>query len=215
MPKYDTLQLLVKNKYLRKSSSILIEPKDTNLITMVNKAINLTVTAANLDGNYVELSSKGQGFDLTQRGFIFNSLSGTNTLSSIFSYTPKCENLSTPQSKIYFMTRDSVCGQINLDSLAINLQTVDTSINYKVSLVNVITPNGDGVNDVFEITELPKDNCTETFSKIEIYNRWGLLMYESNEKKFKWSAETATDGLYYYLLKYNKQTIRNWLQVVR
>jgi hypothetical protein len=37
---------------------------------------------------------------------------------------------------------------------------------------NIITPNGDNMNDVFRISSSP------TRSKLEVYNRWGRKMKE-------------------------------------
>lgn len=57
---------------------------------------------------------------------------------------------------------------------------------------NVITPNEDGVNDLFEIPD--RENY-----RLEIYTRWGGLIYESENYQNDW-GEDATPGVYYYLL---------------
>ncbi len=68
---------------------------------------------------------------------------------------------------------------------------------------NVFSPNGDGINDGWGI-EIMGATCYE----VEIYNRWGLLIYtlESNGQYWDGTIEKsgmeAPDGTYYYILNY-------------
>lgn len=58
---------------------------------------------------------------------------------------------------------------------------------------NVFTPNGDGNNDVFTIDV--------QFGKtmfVQIFNRWGNLMYEINDFTKGWNGADAADGVYFY-----------------
>ncbi|MFN3316305.1 MAG: gliding motility-associated C-terminal domain-containing protein, partial [Raineya sp.] len=55
-----------------------------------------------------------------------------------------------------------------------------------------ITPNGDGVNDTFEIAEQK--------SKIKIWNRWGKLIFKSDDYKNDWGKDVPS-GTYYYFLE--------------
>lgn len=63
---------------------------------------------------------------------------------------------------------------------------------------NVFTPNGDGDNDLFTINA---ENATSL--DIVILNRWGNVLFESNDVNFKWDGTTksgkeVTDGTYFY-----------------
>ncbi|HYG51815.1 MAG TPA: gliding motility-associated C-terminal domain-containing protein, partial [Flavobacteriales bacterium] len=69
---------------------------------------------------------------------------------------------------------------------------VTVTITYAVIVPNIITPNGDGLNDVFYIDGLPPE------SKIDIFNRWGNLLHHSDNYANNWSI--ASDGVYYYAL---------------
>lgn len=67
---------------------------------------------------------------------------------------------------------------------------------------NVFTPNGDGFNDIFDFHKL--GNCNAfTF---EIFDRWGLLILKSIDKKQNFwdgrttSGEPVTDGVYFYIM---------------
>lgn len=59
---------------------------------------------------------------------------------------------------------------------------------------NVFTPNNDGYNDVFEIPILPPN------SQLTLYNRWGTIVYQSNNYQNNWDGANCTDGVYYYIV---------------
>lgn len=61
---------------------------------------------------------------------------------------------------------------------------------------NVITPNGDFVNDylVFSFLDFFPP------ATLQIYNRWGGLIYESNQYFNEWDANGVASGTYYYIL---------------
>jgi gliding motility-associated-like protein len=72
-------------------------------------------------------------------------------------------------------------------------------------LPNIITPNGDGQNDVFVI---PGINAFENASVL-IYDRWGKLIYENNSYDAGtgeatvsqgFSADGFNDGTYFYIV---------------
>ena len=84
---------------------------------------------------------------------------------------------------------------------------------------NVITPNGDGINDVWAIGNLntsvnPEDPDEYRTNKLFIYNRWGKLVFEAEnydtyardgqitmgENPF--TGEDLSDGVYYYSFYY-------------
>jgi gliding motility-associated-like protein len=62
------------------------------------------------------------------------------------------------------------------------------------SVPNVMTPNGDGINDHFLITGLEKGTA------LTVYNRWGNVVYTSNNYDNDWDAANLTDGVYFYVL---------------
>jgi gliding motility-associated-like protein len=62
---------------------------------------------------------------------------------------------------------------------------------------NVITPNSDGANDVFEIKNLPED------TELIILNRWGNAVFSSTNYQNNWDGKNTlgielVDGVYTY-----------------
>jgi gliding motility-associated-like protein len=68
---------------------------------------------------------------------------------------------------------------------------------------NIITPNGDGVNDFFFVSE---QLLYEPIHLI-VFNRWGGKVFEDTDYENKWDGDNfggkpLSDGTYYYLLKF-------------
>lgn len=72
-------------------------------------------------------------------------------------------------------------------------------IELPVIVPNAFTPNGDGVNDVLVFGLLEQFNE----SKLWVYNRWGTLVYQSNNYKNNWDGGSHTAGVYYFILEVN------------
>jgi gliding motility-associated-like protein len=87
---------------------------------------------------------------------------------------------------------------------------IDCSIYIEV--YNLITPNGDGKNDYFQIKDL-QNNTYE----LQIYNSWGALVYSKNPYNNDIDSGELEYGLYYYSLTHykNKRNLKGWLQVIR
>lgn len=76
---------------------------------------------------------------------------------------------------------------------------------------NVITPNGDGLNDVLYINGLAPG------SRLWIYNRWGTLLYYSPHYQNDWPrpGEAPANGTYYYILQLPLGTVlKGFLTVI-
>ncbi len=84
------------------------------------------------------------------------------------------------------------------DSYCFEVMVIEDSL----TIPNVITPNGDAVNDYFKITNI--ENYIS--SHMIIFDRWGKKVYEAdnyNNSTVKWAAEKDEDGVYYYVLTYH------------
>jgi gliding motility-associated-like protein len=89
---------------------------------------------------------------------------------------------------------------------------------------NEFSPNGDGVNDTLII------NCIENFpnNKLEIYNRWGNIVFEARSYNNDWEGisngratvnaeEELPPGTYYYVLDFGdgSEPLVGWLYINR
>lgn len=76
-----------------------------------------------------------------------------------------------------------------------------------MKIPNLFTPNGDGINDTFEIKELSQFLRNDLI----IINRWGNEVYRSTSYQNNWTGEGLNEGTYYYLLKVKKTDNSEWM----
>ena len=82
-----------------------------------------------------------------------------------------------------------------------NVVCVDIDSCELYSLPNVFTPNGDGINDLF--TPFPYNFVDHI--NIQIFNRWGNLVFTTNEPDINWdgknkdSHQLVADGVYFFI----------------
>ena len=90
-------------------------------------------------------------------------------------------------------------------------QSIDVAGTF-CEMPNVITPNNDGANDSLDLNGFD-------VKKIEIYNRWGRLVFDKNNYTNEWygqsnNGEKLPDGTYFYLITHsNLETINGWIFV--
>lgn len=79
------------------------------------------------------------------------------------------------------------------------------------TLPNLITPNHDGQNDTFKPQYLPAGKW-----HLQIYNRWGVRIYETEDYLNNWPKTKVSNGTYYYRLSNPEtgQKFKGWLEVV-
>jgi gliding motility-associated-like protein len=65
-----------------------------------------------------------------------------------------------------------------------------------VIIPNVITPNGDGVNDYFRIANIEHHPNTT----VTLFDRWGRKVYENANYNNDWKADHLSDGTYFYVV---------------
>ena len=96
--------------------------------------------------------------------------------------------------------------------------SINVSFTDDFIIPNVITPNGDGVNDFFRINGT--EGCHD-FDELTVYNRWGMLVYHSfNPLSEAWygfspAGEPLPSGVYYYRLIGNDGTFHGSMTLLR
>jgi len=89
------------------------------------------------------------------------------------------------------------------DKMFLTIQPCD------LEMPNVITPNGDGVNDYLRIPNVEfYPNST-----MRIFNRWGEKVYENTNYNNEWNGENCADGVYFYIFDVNYGSHKNGIDL--
>ncbi len=139
--------------------------------------------------------SKGFDAALFATGGINYEWSPAETLNNAFVQSP----IATPSETTTYtilVTDSNNCK--NTDEVVVTVLE-----DYTLLVTNVITPNGDGANDLFEIINI------ETYPQAEllIFDRWGTEVYQSKPYSNDWGGtykgKELPDGTYYYVIRFD------------
>ncbi len=97
--------------------------------------------------------------------------------------------------------------QLAADPVLKNLsdESVDWSLPKHLTIPNLFTPNGDGVNDLFVIEGLENYGSP----RLMVRDKNGRVVYQSGDYHNTWSGENCSDGVYHYELTFTYNGIEN------
>lgn len=136
--------------------------------------------------------SLGASTTLQGNGGVLYAWSPANTLNDSSIQNP----IATPEeTTIYSLVVTDNNGCIDEDSVQVTVLK-----DFEFDPKNLITPNGDGINDTWKVDNLiAYPECSVT-----ILNRYGYVIYEATGYNNSWdgksSGETVADGTYYYII---------------
>lgn len=130
-----------------------------------------------------EVTFDNQTSDLNNNTYTWNfaGLGGSSDVSPVFLFTNSGE---------YFVTLVAVSPHGCQDT-AVKKVTVNPDVVLYVP--NAFTPNGDGLNDEFQIFLPPTGVDYSTFSLL-VYDRWGELIYKSTDVTKFWNGAKNNSG---------------------
>lgn len=131
---------------------------------------------------------------------VWSTASGEATFSSDYQSETTLTAASVGTVEIVYWLTDLVCGNTT-DTLTLIVQDCNTVI---ANIPTMFTPNSDSKNDVFIIPQL---SVLYPECRVEIYNRWGGLVYESDGYANAWDGtykgESVPMGTYFYHIHLN------------
>ena len=152
---------------------------------------NLTGVWEMVEGN-TQAILEGNIFNPTVLELSLDFKPGSGGIDYVFKYT----------------TTDEGCINVTYVSMNINAEcTVLPCGSEDVVISKAITPNGDQWNETFEISGV---ELCGFIMEIKVFNRWGALVYESNNYQNNWNGKSASgsignagtlpNGTYYYIV---------------
>ncbi len=108
---------------------------------------------------------------------------------------------------VYIFSVLDKCHKTDQDTIII------TAVDCEIVIPNIITPNGDNINEFFFVKNLHRHkDCTLT-----VYDRWGTKKYENENYSNDWKPAELHDGQYYYLLNIpdTQETFNGYFMIVK
>lgn len=122
----------------------------------------------------------GSGYDSTVT-LLWNTGATTDTIY-----------VNTPGTYTLMVTNG--CSSDTAYTQVIQIPVVDAN-----ELPNIFTPNGDGINDVYDLNDI--FHYSNSFH-VQIFNRWGSKIYDTQDPEVNWNAKNLSDGVYYMAILY-------------
>ncbi len=169
-----------------------------------------------------EVTLDGEPIDLEVVNFRFNNARARGRVQSRFFWNPDCfllpPDFEEATFKLSFTIEDDQCFNSKNDTTTVTLELGVAPLDFdEFEPRNAFTPNDDGTGDFFHLNfcnetnrdcDLPIGTCANQFQRIEIYNRWGRLVFQSNSPDFEWYADKRPPGPYFYLVYYSREVYK-------
>ena len=140
---------------------------------------------APLEVNFLVNSSN----QISSYSWDFNGLGTSSEVAPLFTF-------NDPGLYPVFVELVDQNGCVGIDTIEIR---VLTKLPSEITVPNCFSPNGDGMNDLFQVEAI---NLTSY--DLMIWNRWGGLMYKSTDAFAGWNGQSnagiAPEGTYFYVL---------------
>ncbi|MBP6334456.1 MAG: gliding motility-associated C-terminal domain-containing protein, partial [Bacteroidia bacterium] len=163
--------------------------RDTTVTSGPGSGVSIPLSPTLLNASGVLWSSSGTG-----------TFSPTDTTLTA-TYTPSDEDF----------TLDSVILTAFVTGACIVTGDVLTIQFIPFEIPNVFTPypSSPGLNDYFEIKNLPRN------TGLKIWNRWGLIVFVAEDYLNNWEAAGLEADVYYYALTTAHKEYKGWIQILR
>jgi gliding motility-associated-like protein len=145
------------------------------------------------------------GFPFGGNGVYTYSFDGTSPIEQVSDSTALVEPQS---SSVYIVSVSDGCGVEASDTIRVTVETCE------LLAYNTFSPNGDGKNDFFTISNI------EAYpgSTVSLFSRWGKKVFEQTDYKNDWSgSDVLTSGTYFYVVEPNdgSEPLKGYVTVFR
>jgi gliding motility-associated-like protein len=213
--------LLGKSDWLRLTTTVGgCSFKDSVYVNIIGQPIVVNdsyETNRLLNGNVITNDTLAKGLKYTVT-LMSNVGSGTLVLNKdgSFIYNPTTDSTFTV-SFVYKVCYDACPSSCQIGICYIKLLSNQRK---EATATNVITPNGDGVNETLTILNFDAA-AADNKSDITIYNQWGDVVYRAAPYRNDWNGtfqdKALPDGTYYFVFKRDavSEVIKNFVTIIR
>ena len=210
----DGVEISIKQPLLSAEANLSIVKKSESKNTSVNEPYEYLISVTNKGP---EKATDVFVEDKFPEGLLLKDV--TMALNGKFDYKPENRTLSwridslalNETAELRFraeslnpgtVTNRATVSALEKDPVLADNESIDNKAITDLIIPNVFTPNGDGVNDRFEIKNLHLYKESE----ISIINRWGNSVYEKKGYENIWDGNGLDEGTYFFVLKVKNAT---------
>jgi gliding motility-associated-like protein len=210
----DSTLIEVQPQYANAPPTIATDMAGKTIDIVFGTAFSDSIFAADTDSDLLHLKAEGDGFELADYGMKCLPAEGRGAAATRFSWEPNCLIGDKKEFVVLFSVAEETCKPNAPPPLMVTFRVQFEAATTFIP-ANIFTPNNDGMNDYFEIPSLPPDLCQSVFSNIKIFNRWGALVYESQDRRFRWDGTQVGDGVFFYTITYTDKQFRGTVTKIR
>lgn len=97
--------------------------------------------------------------------------------------------ISVSKNVFYKAVFSNICGQTESDEIEFSPEPF--------VIYNFFSPNTDDINTYYELPQ------SLLGASLTVYNRWGIVVYESSQYYNSWDGGELASGVYYYVVRHN------------
>ncbi|MDR1793632.1 MAG: gliding motility-associated C-terminal domain-containing protein [Bacteroidales bacterium] len=179
-------------------TSVINNDKENNVNTLTDKQITSQIPDVPIltDNKNVPLPLDNQSIDTNKQPVVTpvaHPKEPQSTSTSVTHTTPTV-------SKVLIFTQTPPAEEtIKPTSLA--SEEAERPAQPDLSIPNIFTPNGDGINDAFEINGIEQVPENE----LNVFTREGKVIFKSVNYHNQWTADNVPNGVYFYIFKFTYQ----------
>lgn len=184
-------------------------------VDQVQQTFDISVTSLStpvITSNKGALVSKGETVLLTATGGTTYTWTADMPASIISGEHTPVVTVRPQQKVVYTVTAANAAGCTAQQSI-----TIEVKDDYKVDATNIMTPNGDGINDRFVIKNIDSYPNNE----LKIFDRSGRMIYTKRSYQNEWDAtlngRPLEEGTYYYILDFGPglPKVKGFITIIR
>ncbi|OOG77698.1 gliding motility-associated C-terminal domain-containing protein [Flavobacterium sp. A45] len=166
------------------------------------------------------LQPNGEEFCGIDQPTILNLSNNTTASTNLAWYDAATNGILLPSTDLltegatYFGFDYNTTTQCFSSPLAVTVSLTDCNVTpEKLKIPDGFSPNGDGINDTFQIIDVEFSFPNYT---LEIFNRYGNVLFKGDINKPDWNGKNSNSsfidgdapaGVYFYIINYNKDNL--------